>query len=63
MILIHLVVHSEKVGDSKLMNSSKRSKTKKKYNKIDNYFKNCFMAEWIKYSHCNLKVDGLITNF
>ena len=60
---MNLAANGEDLRDSKLMNSSKRSKTKKKYNKIDNYFKNCFMAEWIKYSHCNLKVDGLITNF
>ena len=36
MILIHLVVN-EDLGDSNLMNSSKRSKTWKKYREIERY--------------------------
>ena len=41
MILIHLAADGEDLGDFKLMNSSKRSKTYKKYGEIDNQFKKC----------------------
>ena len=39
MILIHLAADGEDFGDFNLMNSSKRSKTLKKYREIDNHFK------------------------
>ena len=53
MILIHLVVDGEDLRDSNLMNSSKKIE-------MDNHVKMYLMAKWIKYSHFNLEVDGLI---
>ena len=50
---LHLVVDGEDLGNSNLMNSSKRLKTYKKYREIYNHFKRCLIAQWIKYSHCN----------
>ena len=39
MTLIHLAADGEDLSDFNLMNSSKRSKTLKKYREIDNHFK------------------------
>ena len=56
MIPILFVVDSEDLGGSNPMNSSTKSKIWNKDRKIDNHFKRCFIAQWIKYSHCNLKL-------
>ena len=42
------------------MNSSKRSKSWKKYHEVDNHFKCCLIAKWIRYSLRNLVVDNSI---
>ena len=41
MILTHLVVDGEELGDSNLM----KLKTKKKYREIDYHFKRCLIAK------------------
>ena len=56
MILINLVVDGKDLGDSNLMNSSKRTKTYKKYSETENHLKRCLMAKWIRCLLCNLKV-------
>ena len=61
MIVNNLIV-DEDLGDSNLMNSFKRSKTCKKYREIDNYFKRCLMANWVRCLVCNLEAHGLISH-
>ena len=58
--IIHSGVDGEDLGDFKLMNSSQRSKTQKKYREIDKHFKKCLIVEQINYYNSNLKVVSSI---
>ena len=48
MILIHLVVNDEDLGDTNLPILLRDRKTYKQYQEFDNYFKRSFVAECIR---------------
>ena len=63
MILIYLSVDDEELGDSNLINSSKRSKTLKIYREIDNHFQICLMAKRIGCFLSNLEIEDRFHTF